>query len=100
MPLPPKKLADGSDNPAWLAEVKAYQASTPEWRDNRASELDYGTTNAYVTVMGQRKVYITKPDIPTTEGQAEPETPVTITSLFLGILISIFLRLCSRAPLM
>jgi hypothetical protein len=32
------------------------------------------------------------------EDLPEPLMPVTVTSLFLGIMTSIFLRLCSRAP--
>ena len=86
---------------AWVEQrLETVSSSAPRDRrrqqkpDQNGSSSDKNATQAWTgTAEGQNMVSKAKELFP------EPETPVITTSLFLGITRSMFLRLCSRAPL-
>jgi predicted phosphodiesterase len=66
MPLPKLGTKD------WEAEVKAYQRSDHEWRENRARELGYSCADSYINQINRRGVKLLRPEV---AGPATQELP-------------------------
>jgi hypothetical protein len=61
------------DSPEWKQEVKLYQSSTKEWRDERAKQLGFNNRGTYQSSMANNGIVLSTPETPEA---TQTETPV------------------------